>query len=223
MSRSIPTEDRISSLQDPILCHILSFLPTKFAATTTVLSKRWNLLWRSVPTLYFDDEAFKDGLSFYKFMSSVFLLRDIMLPLRSFHLKCSDQYNFNHHDISQFVQAAIQRVGMENLNLIFNLERGIWYNVKLTPRIFSCKTLVVLHLTGVKVNDLSHLIVDLPRLKTLHLTRVLFKRVEYLPKLLSRCPILEELHINYLFPAAPARLVLEENIEWAKVLCVQQP
>ncbi|PNX93525.1 F-box/LRR-repeat protein [Trifolium pratense] len=51
MSRSIPTEDRISSLPDPILHHILSFLPTKLAATTSILSKRWNPQWLSVPVL----------------------------------------------------------------------------------------------------------------------------------------------------------------------------
>ncbi|MCI10311.1 F-box/LRR-repeat protein [Trifolium medium] len=60
MSRSIPTDDRISSLPDPILYHIISFLPTKSAATTTILSKRWNPLWLCVPTLNFDDTQFKD-------------------------------------------------------------------------------------------------------------------------------------------------------------------
>jgi hypothetical protein len=47
--------------------------------------------------------------------------------------------------------------------------------VKLPASIFSCKTLV-LNLRGVNLNDLSHVVVDLPRLKTLHLSRVVFQR-----------------------------------------------
>jgi hypothetical protein len=58
--------DIISELPDPILCHILSFLPTKQAATTSVLSKRWKTLWLSILALDFDDETFKVYDSFHK-------------------------------------------------------------------------------------------------------------------------------------------------------------
>ncbi|WJX76215.1 hypothetical protein P8452_59656 [Trifolium repens] len=71
MSQSITTEDRISSLQDSILCHILSFLPTKSAATTSVLSKRWNPLWLTVPTLDFDNETFQTYTAFCKHYKNI--------------------------------------------------------------------------------------------------------------------------------------------------------
>ncbi|CAI9088470.1 OLC1v1022804C1 [Oldenlandia corymbosa var. corymbosa] len=51
--------DRTSSLPDGIPCHMLSFLPTKMAAQTGVLSKRWTSLWISVPVL--DFEGLKDA------------------------------------------------------------------------------------------------------------------------------------------------------------------
>jgi hypothetical protein len=203
MSRSIPTEDRISTLPDQILCHILSFVPTKLAATTSVLSKRWNPLWLSVETLHFDDQDFETKATFRDFVSCVFLLRDIMLPLRSFHLKYSDTRSFYQRDLSRFIHAAVQRREIENINL--NMPYSYCFNLKLPPSIFSCKTLVVLRLTGIQLHDLSHVVVDLPRLKTLHfstheINKPLyfspkpFQRFDYLSKLLIGCPAIEELY-----------------------------
>jgi hypothetical protein len=46
---TVPTEDdRLSDLPDDLLLHLLSFLPSRHAVQTTVLSKRWSGLWRSV-------------------------------------------------------------------------------------------------------------------------------------------------------------------------------
>ncbi|KAK7251785.1 hypothetical protein RIF29_35304 [Crotalaria pallida] len=58
--RASPKEekDRISSLLDEVLCHILSFLPTKEAVVTSAVSKRWYPLWRSVTELDLSDEFF---------------------------------------------------------------------------------------------------------------------------------------------------------------------
>jgi hypothetical protein len=93
--RSIPTADRISDLPDSIICYILSFIPTKDATTTSILSKRWKLLWRSVPTLDFDDETFKDFNSFREFVfSTIFSLRDDTLSIHSFRFKCGNSSLF---------------------------------------------------------------------------------------------------------------------------------
>ncbi|XP_058752407.1 putative FBD-associated F-box protein At3g50710 [Vicia villosa] len=51
----ISEEDRISRLPDDILSHILSFLTTKKAVRTSLLSKRWTDLWQSCDTIDFTD------------------------------------------------------------------------------------------------------------------------------------------------------------------------
>lgn len=198
MSRSISTEDRISSLPDPIICHILSFVPTKTAAITSILSKRWNPLWLSVLVLHFEDETFQNLVSFSHFMSSVFLLRDITLPLRSFHLNRSKRYGIEPQDINRFVHAVAQR-GIENLNLELS---GM---IALPRSTFSCRTLVFLHLKWITVKDLSQLVVDFPLLKKLDLSCVLLERAEYIIQLLSGSPILEELQ---------AECLIVQNKEW---------
>ncbi|XP_070006020.1 putative F-box/LRR-repeat protein At4g13960 [Nicotiana sylvestris] len=46
--------DQISQLPDPILQHILFFLPAKDAAQTSVLSRTWLNVWNLLPILTFD-------------------------------------------------------------------------------------------------------------------------------------------------------------------------
>lgn len=85
--------DRISGLPDELLCNILSFLPTNFAFTTTLLSKRWTPLFYSLPVLRFDDNKFKDFQTYDRFYS---FLNNLMIhplsinqahPLKTFRFK----------------------------------------------------------------------------------------------------------------------------------------
>ncbi|XP_059657003.1 putative FBD-associated F-box protein At3g50710 isoform X2 [Cornus florida] len=48
-------EDRISNLPRSLIGYILSFLPTKNAVATSVLSTKWKYRWTSITTLDFDD------------------------------------------------------------------------------------------------------------------------------------------------------------------------
>jgi hypothetical protein len=117
---SIQTADRISDLSDSILCHILSFLPTKFAATTSVLSNRWKPLWHSVLTLDLDDETFKDLVCFLRIIHSIISLRDTTLPVHSFSFKCGSKNSScnltDQTDVNQIVNFVLQRK-IENFNL----------------------------------------------------------------------------------------------------------
>ena len=147
---------------------------------------------------------------FFKFVSSVFLSRDITLPLQSFNFICEKASSLHQHDINRFLQAAVQR-GIENLNLEMS---NAAFEFKLPPTVFSCKTLVVIHLKALLVHDLSQVVVDFPLLKALHLSSVTFAYDEYLLKLLSGCPILEELEIDWIDASnVDESLVLAENFQ----------
>ena len=49
-------KDIIRKLPDSILHYILSFLPTKDAVRTSILSTKWSYLWTGMSNFDFDDE-----------------------------------------------------------------------------------------------------------------------------------------------------------------------
>jgi len=98
--------DIISTLSDSILHHILSFLPTKQSAGTSILSKKWNQLWLSDLTLDFDDQEFPNLSAFRHFVYSVMLMRDTSLTIPSFRIKCGFLEGCDPYDINQFIRAA---------------------------------------------------------------------------------------------------------------------
>lgn len=94
--------DRISRLPDELLVKILSFVPTKVSVSTSILSKRWDSLWKSVPKLECD--CLKPPL------------RDFIhknLPLRApiIETLCLDfcQESFQHEDINLWIGIAVSR------------------------------------------------------------------------------------------------------------------
>ncbi|XP_058722154.1 F-box protein At1g60400-like [Vicia villosa] len=83
---NVHNKDMLSDLPDCIILHILSFLITKHAVTTCILSSRWNDLWKRLPALIFhisDFRGFRTNKIFSEFVSKVLSLRDSSVSLHT--------------------------------------------------------------------------------------------------------------------------------------------
>ncbi|KAK6160411.1 hypothetical protein DH2020_003792 [Rehmannia glutinosa] len=183
----VPSIDRLSGLPDVILCHILSFLPTKLTVATSILARRWRFLWSHVPNLAFNECDYKTDLNVNKGFFDI--LYRVMLQYRvqnmnTFRLACSD--NNNEYQLETCIIAAIVR---NVKNLYLDLDSL----VDVPSCLFNCKTLVDLSL---HVFDDIPMTVCLLALKKLRLHSLKYVSDESLPRMLSGCPVLEELIVD---------------------------
>jgi hypothetical protein len=182
-----PSIDWISSLPDAVLCHILSFLPTKQAVSTSILSKRWTDLWRSVPTLYFRNIVVNDREAYFRFNEFVY---SVLLARNSIK-SCILGIWYNDPNFIKWINAVVQR-GVERLEF----SAGVHDNLKLPISILSCRTLVVFKICGFTVKGFSS--ITLPSLKILRLVECIFINARDFVLLLAGCPILKNLDASVL-------------------------
>jgi hypothetical protein len=94
--------DRLSGLPDSLICHIMSFLPTKTSvATMSLVSHRYLHLWKDLQVFYFN---FHRSIPFRKvasFVNSVLILRKYR-DIQNFHLTFDcDRYEQLYHEAFQ--------------------------------------------------------------------------------------------------------------------------
>lgn len=159
-------QDRISDLPNSLIHRILCFLPSKEAAATTILSKRWKPLWLTNLILGSDQNSSQKHFTFSEFFDS-FMKNptDETLAIFSFKITCM----FYNSNIEKFVSTAIKR---RVQNLTIDLSRR-----DLPEILIRSKTLVFLKL---KKNLPS---IYLPLLKALHMESVTFSEYKYLTML----------------------------------------
>ncbi|CAN6900030.1 unnamed protein product [Brassica oleracea] len=142
-------DDRISQLPDDLLLKVLSFLPTKVAVSTSILSKRWEFLWMWLPKLEYDDSEYSEEER-YKLHSFI----DFSLPLHKAPVIESLRLNFDvcnrfdpiySDDIEKWVLTAVSRCVHE---LSVTLASMHYELAGLPSSLFTCKSLVILELTG---------------------------------------------------------------------------
>ncbi|CAA7045377.1 unnamed protein product [Microthlaspi erraticum] len=189
--------ENISQFPDHILLKVLSFLPTKVAASTSVLSKRWEFLWMWLPKLDYDS---RDCTKYQSYKLRAFI--EFSLPLHrapvieSLRLNFSTApgypKSFNALHIEKWVLIAVSRCVRELSLEFYPLNTQ---PVVLPSSLYICKSLVTLELTD-NIMVVVPRVARLPSLKTLILRRVWYSDAKSLGQILSISPLLEDLVVE---------------------------
>lgn len=172
---------KINHLPEPLISHILGFLPIKDAVRTSILSSEWKHQWTSIANLDVDDSTCM--------IDFVNLVDQLMLQLKfqrlhKFRLRCDFRYEFSI--INQWINTALSR-GVEEMDIYVKWAK----TCSLAYDIFNCPLLMVLKLC-VHSFDVP-VPISLPNLKVLHFRDTKFEDDALITKLLSGCPALEDL------------------------------
>ncbi|XP_010476609.1 PREDICTED: putative FBD-associated F-box protein At5g56410 [Camelina sativa] len=179
--------------EDELLVKILSFLPTKDAVSTGVLSKQWKYLWKRVQKLDYDDTHIKTKPSRFRRFVKSNLLIDRESDLESLSLKFSTR-PFQVEDIYSWVRFAVSR-GVRHLSIAYSSDKE-WY----TPiYLFTCKSLVSLKLEG----------------------QISVSCQDFLQWVRSNCPVLENLTLKIINKKRDSTEELSINVPSLQSLSVE--
>ena len=156
----MPGMDRISELPESLLSQILSYIPTKESVQTSVLSKRWENVYLSVPGLdlncsvipnYNADEVILSFLSFIDKLlefspeSSLFTVK----------VKCRDTMIDGFKDrIGTLINRGTHHLDVESSIYYFEDDNSLYPIVDMMPmNLLTSKTLVYLKLSSSGLMD----------------------------------------------------------------------
>lgn len=197
------SKDAISLLPEEVLGNILSLIPTKQAASTSVLAKKWRNVFRLVHNLDFDDsdllqpkegEEERDEMreSFRNFVDRTLALQ-CGSPIKKISLNCYIHMASELACVCRWISNAVER-GVLELDISI---QTFYCEVFLPPELWKSKTLVKLTL-GTQ-NSLGKFPPDvsLPALKSLLIDSIFFCYEDLCYVLLPGCPVLEELVVRH--------------------------
>ncbi|XP_065869936.1 putative F-box/LRR-repeat protein At3g18150 [Euphorbia lathyris] len=183
-------EDRISSLPDSILQHILSLLPsTKQAIQTGILSKRWENQWTQIPVLIFDSTGMSYE-NFLRFIDNTLILHDCA-KIDKFHLK----YCYSDRKDPQF-SSKIRFATRKYVDELYLYSSTNVQEYKLPNFLFNNASLAIL--TTVNCIFMPNGKVSWQYLTTLSMVRCKFGD-EAMELVLSGSPLLEKLSLGNCF------------------------
>ncbi|XP_074316202.1 F-box/LRR-repeat protein At3g59190-like isoform X1 [Silene latifolia] len=213
--------DRLSNLPDELICQILSSLPTKDAAIASLSSKKMRSAFMYLTTLDFDDSpisycARKNPQRFQIFKTFV---NNVLQKSQSPHLSKfrlgfggnSEIWAFHFYrrskdcgehcfpylraiELNSWIGFPLSRGGVREIDLRIHVRKP----GKMSSAAFTCETLEVLKLdTNLNFELVSTMSsFRLPNLKVLQLRSIIIPEDDFVGKLVSNCPSLQELCID---------------------------
>ncbi|XP_052178170.1 F-box/LRR-repeat protein At4g14103-like [Diospyros lotus] len=158
--------DMISSLPDHIIHHIMSFLPTKDATRSSVLSKSWRYLWGSFPILDFDQSLFGRSClkseDFLTYLENSIRRREGFMEIEKFRLRVHD-FHSDDSRVDSAIRWALEH-GVQELDL-YLLEIN-YLPCSLPKDLCPTKSVVSLKLRSFHV-DFQDLLLGFPSLQEL--------------------------------------------------------
>ncbi|CAN1158480.1 F-box/FBD/LRR-repeat protein At1g13570 [Linum perenne] len=204
LRKSTGDGSRISELPDDVLDRILTFLPIKEAARTSVLSSNWRYQWRSIPHLVFDadfatlsddytcnpDEGNKVMLQIYK------ALLVHQGPIHRFELAIPGMDCYPQIDqlIPYLSTKSVKELTVLSTLTIFSSQD--YFSEVLPSSVFSILDLNILKLQRYQFVVPPGSMVGFSKLTLLELKEVdIPDNYDFFGTLLPHCPLLEELRV----------------------------
>ncbi|KAK7315124.1 hypothetical protein VNO77_33656 [Canavalia gladiata] len=165
--------DRLSILPNCILIYIMTFMTTKEAVQTCILSKRWINLWKYVPTLTASNTHFQMDHVFKNFVQNVLFHRDDSIPL--YNVDIEHKRYLHSQLLGSVVQYAVSH-GVEKLRIDVHIRGYIGKILMFHYSIFSCHSLKYLNISLLASMGtiIFPPILDLPELIECRLREVVF-------------------------------------------------
>ncbi|XP_024011173.1 putative F-box/FBD/LRR-repeat protein At5g56810 [Eutrema salsugineum] len=181
-TEDVTFSDRISKLPDDLLLQILSLVPISDAMKTSLLSKRWRSLWKMMPVLKYDENTCPNTGS----------LGFVDVCTRSLQL----------HETPLLKSLKLEQKRHSNSCLK-------WPIFQNNSRVLQNLVVLKLYTTNLDFADSGEsLPVCFRSLKSLHLFRVTLKDTKSFCRLLSACPVLEDL---FFFILVDAKVTVHES------------
>ncbi|KAL3532217.1 hypothetical protein ACH5RR_005738 [Cinchona calisaya] len=224
-SRKVRGSDKISYLPNHVIDIILTYVPLKDAARTSILSHQWRYKWVNLSTLVFDNTFGRVRnlvSSRYKLLMNIFqvlLVHDG--PIYEFVLSVPGLESCL--EIDQYLN-FVSKKGVQNIIL------QIWKGKPhvLPQSLFSCLQLIHLSLCCCVLNKPPPAFRGFSKLVYLILREVAID-AEKLSSLIGKCPLLEHFTIessrsyDYLEVGAPNLKFLHCNAQFENVIYVTTP